>query len=138
MFCVCAGHFDEFYFRCKRIEKRRFNYARNLYHNEFIDFPPRTYSRVPSHFFYESNHRSYDFGSQKNNFVIRRFSYDPSSHRGDCFPRRHGFPARGSYTRFEPKHLDGPHFPHRGSRPTGSNGKVQKTMKTSSCRMVKS
>jgi hypothetical protein len=61
----------------------------------------------------------------------------PHSHRGDHFPRRHGFPTRGSYTHFEPRHLDNPHFPHRGSHPTSSNGEVQKTVKTSSGRMVK-
>jgi hypothetical protein len=33
--------------------------------------------------------------------------------------------------------LDGPHFPHRGSRPTRSNGEVLKTIKTSSGHMVK-
>jgi hypothetical protein len=38
MFCGRAGHLDEFCFRCKRIEKRRFDYARNSYHNEFLDF----------------------------------------------------------------------------------------------------
>jgi hypothetical protein len=35
------------------------------------------------------------------------------------------------YTRLEPRHLDGPYFPHRCSRPTGLNGEVQKTVKTS-------
>jgi hypothetical protein len=29
-----------------------------------------------------------------------------------------------SYTCFEPRHLDGPHFPRRCSRPTGSKGEV--------------
>jgi hypothetical protein len=29
-----------------------------------------------------------------------------------------------SYTCFEPRHLDGPHFPRRCSRPTGSMGEV--------------
>jgi hypothetical protein len=67
----------------------------------------------------------------------RRFGYDPRSHRGDRFPRRHDFPAGESHTHFEPKHLDGPHFLHFSSRPTGSKGEVQKTVKTSSCRMVK-
>jgi hypothetical protein len=50
---------------------------------------------------------------------------------------RHGFPTGGSYTHFEPRHLDGPHFPHHGSCPTGSNGEVQKTMKTSSGHMAR-
>jgi hypothetical protein len=43
--------------------------------------------------------------------VPRRFGYDPHPHRGDRFPHRHGFPAGGSYTCFEPRHLDGPCFP---------------------------
>jgi hypothetical protein len=38
---------------------------------------------------------------------------------------------------FEPRHLDGPRFPRRGSRPTHSNGDGQKIVKTSSGRMVK-
>jgi hypothetical protein len=29
MFCDCAYHLDEFYFRCKRIEKRCLDYTRN-------------------------------------------------------------------------------------------------------------
>jgi hypothetical protein len=69
--------------------------------------------------------------------VPRHFGYGSRPHRGDHFPCRHGFPAGGSYTHFEPRHLDGPHFPYRGSRPTGSKGVVQKTVKTSSSHMVK-
>jgi hypothetical protein len=69
--------------------------------------------------------------------VPRRFGYGPRSHHGDRPSRRHDFPAGGSYTRFEPKHLDGPHFLHRYSHPTRSNGEVQKTVKTSSSHMVK-
>jgi hypothetical protein len=133
MFCGRAGHLNEFCFHRKRIEKRRFDYARNSYRNEFIDFP----SRSLSHFFHGPNHCSYGFGSQENNFVSRRFGYGPRSHRGVRFPRGHDFPAGGSYTHFEPRHLDGPHFLHRGSRLTGSNGEVQKFVKTSSGHMVK-
>jgi hypothetical protein len=68
--------------------------------------------------------------------VPRRFGYDPRPHRGDCFPRRPSFPTRGSHTRFEPRHLDDPHFPHCGSHPSHSNDDVQKIVKTSSGRMV--
>jgi hypothetical protein len=46
IFCGCAGYLDEFCFWRKRIEKRCFDYARNSYHDEFIDFPPRSYSRA--------------------------------------------------------------------------------------------
>jgi hypothetical protein len=83
------------------------------------------------------NHRSYGFGPQENRFEPRRFSYGPRPHRGDRFLRRPGFPAGGSFTHFEPRHLDGPHFPHRDLRPTRPSGEVQRTMKTSSGHMVK-
>jgi hypothetical protein len=63
MFCGRAGHLDEFCFCHKRIEKRRFHYARNSYRDEFIDFLPRTSSHVLPHFFHRPNHRSYGFGS---------------------------------------------------------------------------
>jgi hypothetical protein len=63
MFCGCAGYLYEFCFCHKRIEKRRFDYARNSYRDEFIDFPPRSYSRAPSRFFHGPNHRSYGFVS---------------------------------------------------------------------------
>jgi hypothetical protein len=46
MFSGCAGHLDEFFFRRKRIERRCVEYAGNSYHDEFIDFPPRSYSRI--------------------------------------------------------------------------------------------
>jgi hypothetical protein len=63
MFCGCAGHLEEFCFRRKRIEKRCMDYARNSYHDEFIDFPPHFSSRAPSCFSHGPNHRSYGFGS---------------------------------------------------------------------------
>jgi hypothetical protein len=118
------------------------------HHDEFIDFPPRSYSHVPprvysrasprtfSHalprptssplpqFAHGPNHCSDDFGPRENRFEPRRFGYGPRPHRGDCFPCRPGFPARGSFTHFEPRHLDGPHFPRRGSHPTRLSGEV--------------
>jgi hypothetical protein len=69
--------------------------------------------------------------------VPRHFGYDPRPYHDDCFPRRPNFSAGGSHTHPEPKHLDGTHFPHRGSRPTRPNGEVQTIVKTSSSRMVK-
>jgi hypothetical protein len=137
MFCGCAGHLDKFGFRRKRMKKRRVDYARNSYRDEFIGFPPRTSSCASSHFFRGPNYCSYDFGSRENSFVPRRFGYDSRSHRGDRPSRRHGFPAGRSYTHFDLRHLEDPCFPHRGSCPTRSNGEVQKTAKTSSDRMVK-
>jgi hypothetical protein len=69
--------------------------------------------------------------------VPRCFGYGRCPHHGDRFLHRPGFSVGGSYTHFEPKHLDDPHFSRRGSRPTGSKGEVLKTIKTSSSRMVK-
>jgi hypothetical protein len=46
MFCGCVGHLDEFFFWCKRMEKRCVVYARNSYHDEFIDFSPHFSSCV--------------------------------------------------------------------------------------------
>jgi hypothetical protein len=93
MFCGRAGHLDKFCFRHKRIERRRVEYARDLYRDELFDLPPhsysrvlpRSYSRASSHTFsralprtssralpqfaYGPNHRSYGLGSRENRFV---------------------------------------------------------------------
>jgi hypothetical protein len=145
MFCGRAGHLDAFCFCCKRIEKRRFDYARNSYRDEFSDFPPHSYyralprtsSRALSYFSHGPNHRLYGLGSRENNFMPRCFGYDPRPNRSDRFPRGSGFSARRSHTHFEPRHLDDTYFSHRGSCSTGSNDEVQKTVKISSGCMVK-
>jgi hypothetical protein len=82
MFCSHAGHLDEFCLWHKIIEKRHVDYARNSYHDEFIDFLPHGSSRALSHFSRGTNHHSYDFGSQDSCLVPRRFGVDPCSHRG--------------------------------------------------------
>jgi hypothetical protein len=51
MFCGRANHLDEFCFNRKRIERRRVEYARDSYRDEFIDFLPRSYSHVPHRFY---------------------------------------------------------------------------------------
>jgi hypothetical protein len=137
MFCGYASHLDEFCFHHKRMEKRRFDYARNSYRDEFIDFSPRTSSRASPRFIHGPNHCPYSFGSQENDFVSRHFGYGSCPHHGDRPSHRHDFPTGESYTRFESRHLDGPHFPRCGSCPIHSNDKVQKVVKTSSGRMVK-
>jgi hypothetical protein len=153
MFCGRADHLDEFCFRRNRIERRRVEYDKNSYCGEFFDVPPQSYSRVPPHSYsyasprissrafpqlpHGANHRSYCFGPRENRFEHRRFTYGPRPHRGDRFPRRPGFPTGGSFTHFEPRHLDGPRFLRRGSRPTRPSGEVQRTVKTSSGCMVK-
>jgi hypothetical protein len=115
MFFSRAGHLDEFCFRHKRIEKRRFDYARNSY-------------RVLPHF---------SHGSQENSFVPRRFGYGPCHHPGDSFPRRPNFSTGGSHTHPEPRHLDDPWFLHCGSCLTRTTSEVQRIVKTSSSHMVK-
>jgi hypothetical protein len=49
MFCGRAGYLDEFCFRRKRIERRRFDYARNSYRDEFSDFLHRSFSHALLH-----------------------------------------------------------------------------------------
>jgi hypothetical protein len=145
MFYGRAGHLDEFCFCHKRIEKRHFDYARNSYHDEFIDFLSRSYSYTLAHtsshalscFSHGPNHFSYSFGSRENYLVPRGFGYDPRPHCGDRFPCRHGFPTEGSDSHFEPRHLDGLCFSHHGSRPTWPNGEIQRDVKTSLGCMVK-
>jgi hypothetical protein len=71
IFCDCADHLDEFCFRHKRIERRRFDYDRNSYRDEFSDFSPRSFSCALPHtssralpqFTHGPNHRSHGFGS---------------------------------------------------------------------------
>jgi hypothetical protein len=46
MFCDRASYLDEFCFHRKRIEKMRFDYARNSYHDDFSNSLPRSYSRA--------------------------------------------------------------------------------------------
>jgi hypothetical protein len=86
MFCGRAGHLDEFYFQRKRIEKRCFEYARNSYHDEFLDLPhhsysrvsPRSYSRVSPHTFSHAlpqfahgpNHHSYGFVHERTTLSL--------------------------------------------------------------------
>jgi hypothetical protein len=127
MFYGRAGHLDEFCFRRKKIERRHYEYARNSYCDESIDFPPRSYSHFPPRFYsrasprtslcafsqfsYGPNHRSYGFGPQENRLNPRRFGYDRRHHCGDHFLRRLGVPTGGSFPHFEPRHLDGPRFP---------------------------
>jgi hypothetical protein len=161
MFCGRAGHLDEFCFRRKRIERRRVEYARDSYRDEFIDFLPRSYSHVLPRFYSHAsprtfsralphssssaspqfahgpNQRSYGFGPRENRFEPRRFGYGPRPHRGDRFPCKAGFSAGGSFPHLEQRHLDGPCFLRRGSCPTRPSGEVQRTVKNSSGHMVK-
>jgi hypothetical protein len=116
MFCGRAGHLDEFCFRRKRIERRRIEYDRNSYHDEFIDFLPRSYSyflprsysrtsprttaRVFLQFSYGPNYHLYGFGPRENRFELKRFDYDPRPRRSDRLPRRPNFSNGGSFPHY--------------------------------------
>jgi hypothetical protein len=97
-----------------------------------MSFPPRSYyralsrtsSRVLPQFSHGSNHHSYGFGLREYCLEPRRFGYGPRPHRGDRFSHRSGFPAGGSHTHFEPRHLDDPYFLRRDSHPTWSSDVV--------------
>jgi hypothetical protein len=97
MFCGRTGHLDEFCFRRKRIERRHVEYGRDSYRDEFIDFPPHSYSHVSPRFYSRAsprtfsralprtsssgspqfahgpNHRSYGFCPRENRFETRHF-----------------------------------------------------------------
>jgi hypothetical protein len=91
MFCGRASHLDEFCFRQKRIERRHVEYDRDSYRDEFIDFPPRSYSRVLLRFYscaltrnfsraspqfaHGPNHCLYGFGPRESRFEPRCFGY---------------------------------------------------------------
>jgi hypothetical protein len=106
IFCGCAGHLIEFSFSQKRIEKMHFEYARNSYRDELIDFPSHSYSRASPHtsscalpyLSHGPDHCSYGFGLRENNFMPRLFGYNPHPHHGDRFLHRHDFPTGESYT----------------------------------------
>jgi hypothetical protein len=98
---------------------------------------PRTSSGAWPQFAHGPNHHSYGFGPRENRFEPRCFGYGPRPYRGDRFLCRPGFPVGGSFPHYESRHLDGTRFPCHGSRPTRLSGEVQRTMKTSSGRMVK-
>jgi hypothetical protein len=47
MFCSRAGHLDAFYFKCKRIEKMRFDYAKNSYRSYSHALPHTSSHALP-------------------------------------------------------------------------------------------
>jgi hypothetical protein len=113
------------------------NYAKNLYHDEFIDFLPHIPSRALSRYSHGPSHCLYGFDLQENSFMPRHFSLNPHSHCGSHPPCRHGFSARGAYYHFEMSRFNGPRFSHHGSHPTHSNDEVHRTVMPSLGCMVK-
>jgi hypothetical protein len=161
MFCGRAGRLDEFCFRRKRIERRRVEYARDPYRDEFIDFRlaltlmfclafTLVLLLAPSHalclalllvlclsllmyltiahmvLVHERTALSLDALVTAHVLIV------VTVYRVGLV-----FSLEGIFPHFESRHLDSLRFPHRGSRPTRPSGEVQKTVKTSSGRMVK-
>jgi hypothetical protein len=85
MFCGRAGHLDEFCFRRNRIERRRVEYARDSYRNEFIDFSPHSYSHVPPRFYSRASLRTFSRALPRTSSgALPQFAHGPN-HRSYGF-----------------------------------------------------
>jgi hypothetical protein len=81
MFCGRAGHLDEFCFWRKRIEKMRVEYARDSYRDEFIDFPPRSYSHVPPRFYSRASPRTFSRALPRTSSgALPQLAHGPNHH----------------------------------------------------------
>jgi hypothetical protein len=79
MFCGRAGHLDEFCFWRKRIERRRVEYARDSYRDEFIDFLPHSYSHVPPHFYSRASPRTFSRAfPHTSSSALPQFAHGPN------------------------------------------------------------
>jgi hypothetical protein len=85
MFCGRAGHLDEFCFRWKRIERRRIEYARDSYCDEFLNLPPRSHSRVPPRSYSRASSRTFSCAlSHTSSCALPQFAHGPN-HRSYGF-----------------------------------------------------
>jgi hypothetical protein len=81
MFCGRAGHLDEFYFRRKRIERRHVEFARDSYRDEFIDFPPHSYSHVPPRLYSCASPRTFSRALPRTSTgALPQFAHGPNHH----------------------------------------------------------
>jgi hypothetical protein len=88
------------------------DYAKNSYHDEFIDFLPHISFHVPSHFSQGPDHCPSSYVSRKSGLITGCFGVDLLSHCGVVhLPCRHGFPARSVYSHVEPSRCDSQCFP---------------------------
>jgi hypothetical protein len=79
MFCGRAGHLDGFCFRRKRIEKRRVEYARDSYRDEFFDVPPQSYSHFPPRSYSRASPRTFPRALPRTSFgVLPQFAHGPN------------------------------------------------------------
>jgi hypothetical protein len=81
MFCGHAGHLGEFCFQQKRTERRRVEYARDSYCDEFIDFSPRSYSHVPPRFYSRTSPRTFSHALPHTySSALPQFAHGPNHH----------------------------------------------------------
>jgi hypothetical protein len=78
MFCGHADHLNEFCFRQKRIERKRFEYARNSFLDEFLDLPPRSYSRVPPRSYSHASPRTFSRVLTRTSCALPQFADGPN------------------------------------------------------------
>jgi hypothetical protein len=85
MFCGHAGHLDEFSFRRKRIERRRVEYARDSYRDEFMNFLPRSYSHAPPRFYSCASPHTFSRALPRTSYcTLPQFAHGPN-HRSYGF-----------------------------------------------------
>jgi Fe-S cluster biogenesis protein NfuA len=81
IFCSRAGHLDEFYFWRKRIERGRVEYARDSYRDEFLNFPPRSYSHVLPRFYSRVSPHTFSCAlSHTSSSASPQFAHGPNHH----------------------------------------------------------
>jgi hypothetical protein len=81
MFCGRANHLDEFCFWQKRIERRHVEYARDSYRDEFIDFPPHSYSHVPPRFYSRASPHTFSRAlPHTSSSASPQFTHGPNHH----------------------------------------------------------
>jgi hypothetical protein len=126
MFCGRAGHMDEFCFRRKRIERRCVEYARNSYLDEFLDLPPRSYSRVPPRSYSRASPCTFLRASPRtfsralprtSSCALPQFAHGPNHHSYGFGPRENRFEPR--YFGYGSRTHRGDRFPRRPGFPTG-------------------
>jgi hypothetical protein len=65
-----AGHLDEFCFWRKRIERRRIDYARDSYRDEFFDVSPQSYSHILPHSYSRASSRTFSRASPRTSSCV--------------------------------------------------------------------
>jgi hypothetical protein len=61
------------------MERRRVEYARDSYHDEFIDFPPRSYSHVPPRFYSRASPRTFSRALPRTSSgALPQFAHGPN------------------------------------------------------------